>query len=883
MLGIAARLNEALEGRYRIERELGEGGMATVFLANDLKHGRQVALKVLKPELAAVVGGDRFLGEIRTTANLQHPHILPLFDSGEADGFLYFVMPFVEGETLRELLDRERQLPVDKALHIARAVGNALHVAHEAGVVHRDIKPGNILMSSGEPFVADFGIALAVGAASGSRLTETGLSIGTPFYMSPEQATGDQTVGPASDVFSLACVLYEMLTGEPPYQGSTAQAILGKIIQSDPVSAAELRGSVPPHVDAAIRKALERVPADRFLNAQAFVRALGDTSFRHGHTQGGAEAPGVGLATPASRLLAMTTVVLLFVSGWALTRGPDQPETRRHVIAEMWGGQSRAIGAYTALAPDGSGMVFARLSPGGSNRQLYYKPANASESIVLSGTDQAQNVVYAPDGRRIAFAVGNSIKTRNIPDGVAVTVAEDASSTMIGLAWMDDGTLLYEVENQTVVRIPDVGGPPDTLGSWSGAQQLSYIGAIEGSRGALVTVCPAACQDGSELHVIDLETREARLLLDDVIRAWALPTGHLMYVRGDRAVFAAPFDRGSLTLDGAGIPLFEDVELEISTPELTVAADGTMLYRAGAPSLGSREVVWVDRTGAMTPVPLPLDLYNDVSLDPTGQRLAVSNGDGANPGLWVKQLPDGPLTRVIAPDERGGRADWSNDGERLAFVDASDQAWETRADGSVARSLLLSDGRGVREVQHLGETGPYLVRIGTGPTSRLGLAEAGADSVALLLDPEYSMRMGRVSPDGRWLAYVSEQSGMPQVFVRPFPDLNGQIQISTSEGSAPLWNSRRQELFFSDGGVWTSVSYEEDPFFTVTDRTPLFTLSDVGFWTPGTEWRGVDVAPDGDRFVLLRTGTQGVPGEDVRPDVVLVEGFFSELEARFVR
>jgi serine/threonine-protein kinase len=228
-------------------------------------------MSALKPELAAVVGAERFLTEIKTTANLQHPHILPLFDSGEADGFLFYVMPYVEGETLRDRIDREKQLPVDEALGIATAVANALHTAHEQGIVHRDIKPANILLSRGEPLVADFGIALAVGAAGGSRLTETGLSVGTPYYMSPEQATGDQVVGPASDIYALGCVLYEMLVGEPPYLGNTAQAVLGKIIQGLPVSATAARKSIPRNVDAAIRKALEKLPADRFTDAHGFA------------------------------------------------------------------------------------------------------------------------------------------------------------------------------------------------------------------------------------------------------------------------------------------------------------------------------------------------------------------------------------------------------------------------------------------------------------------------------------------------------------------------------------------------------------------------------------------------------------------------------------
>jgi serine/threonine-protein kinase len=266
-----ARLNAALEGRYRIESELGEGGMATVYLADDLKHERKVALKVLKPELAAVVGAERFLAEIKTTANLQHPHVLPLFDSGEADGFLFYVMPYVEGETLRARLERERQIPVDEAVRITSDVAEALHHAHQHGVIHRDIKPANILLSSGRPLVADFGIAFAVSTAGGGRLTETGLSMGTPYYMSPEQASADQSPRASSDVYSLGCVLYEMLVGEPPFTGSSAQAVLAKILTAEAPSAARARASIPPNVDAAIRKAIERLPADRFKGAQRGV------------------------------------------------------------------------------------------------------------------------------------------------------------------------------------------------------------------------------------------------------------------------------------------------------------------------------------------------------------------------------------------------------------------------------------------------------------------------------------------------------------------------------------------------------------------------------------------------------------------------------------
>ena len=269
-----SRLNGALRGRYRVERQLGEGGMATVYLAEDERHGRKVALKVLKPDLAAAVGAERFLAEIKTTANLHHPHVLPLHDSGAADGLLFYVMPHVDGESLRERMSREGQLGVDEAIRIAATIASGLDYAHRQGVVHRDIKPSNILLQDGEPVIADFGIALATRGSGEERLTGTGTSIGTPHYMSPEQASGDTDVGPATDIYSLGSVLYEMLVGEPPFAARTRQAALANVLTQPPPSAAELRPSTPNHVDAAIARALAKSASDRFPSASAFADAL---------------------------------------------------------------------------------------------------------------------------------------------------------------------------------------------------------------------------------------------------------------------------------------------------------------------------------------------------------------------------------------------------------------------------------------------------------------------------------------------------------------------------------------------------------------------------------------------------------------------------------
>jgi eukaryotic-like serine/threonine-protein kinase len=300
---LLTRLQAALAERYRLERELGRGGMATVYLAEDLKHHRKVAVKVLRAELAAALGPERFLLEIEISARLHHPHILPLYDSGEAEGFLFYVMPFVEGQSLRDRLTREKQLPLADALQIAREVADALSFAHGGGVVHRDVKPENILLESGHAVVADFGIAKAISAAGGEKLTETGIALGTPAYMSPEQAFGEEHLDGRSDIYALGCVLYEMLGGDPPFTGSSAQAILARKVVDQIPSLRTVRETVPFTVERAVRKALARVPADRFATATQFADALKETAAPESST--------ADWATPALTSIAVLPFVFL--------------------------------------------------------------------------------------------------------------------------------------------------------------------------------------------------------------------------------------------------------------------------------------------------------------------------------------------------------------------------------------------------------------------------------------------------------------------------------------------------------------------------------------------------------------------------------------------
>src|SRR5437667_1143026 len=390
MADLSERVRASLAGRYTIERELGRGGMATVYVARDLKHDRPVALKVLRPELAAVLGAERFLREIRLTAQLQHPHILTLIDSGEADGFLYYVMPYVEGESLRQRLEREGQLPLDEALRITGAIASALDFAHGRGVIHRDIKPENIMLHQGEPMVADFGIALAVSMAGRERLTETGLSLGTPAYMSPEQASAEPRLDGRSDQYSLASVLYEMLGGEPPYTGPTAQAIIAKRF-SEPVPHLGTLRTVPPHVEAAVTRALAKSRADRFATLAAFAAAL---------IQPTSESPRPHRLR--RRRVAVTIAGVVFLGFIVTLAGLKIP--RRHSAAAIPTQRQITFSARAnepALSPDGRTLAY--VSEG---RALVLEPLGGGESVILVRSPAwIAGPRWSPDGQWLYFTM----------------------------------------------------------------------------------------------------------------------------------------------------------------------------------------------------------------------------------------------------------------------------------------------------------------------------------------------------------------------------------------------------------------------------------------------------------------------------------------------
>ena len=437
MTDLRAQLEAGLAGQYALLRELGRGGMATVFLATDLKHDRPVAFKVLHPDLAQSLGPERFQREIRLAARLQHPHILTVHDSGATAGQLWFTMPFVEGESLRDRLRRDRQLPLEDALRIARQAAQALHYAHEHGVVHRDIKPENLLLTSdGNTLVADFGIARALGVAEDEdQLTQTGMSVGTPAYMSPEQASGDRALDARSDIYSLGCVLFEMLAGEQPYTGPTMQAILMKRL-SDPVPRVRSgRPSVPEAVDAAISKALAPVPADRWASAAQLVQALEQATVSTsgstvvvtaGARAGGDSAAGVAQsAAPGSRrrwvgavLAGAAVVVAALVGWWALRRPAAVAASANHLAVlpfAVHGG-----GRLDFLAQGMVDLLSRNLDGAGDIRSV-------NGATVLAAAHADGGVADVEEGRRLARRLGAGLYVLGSVSAIGQQIRIDAS------------------------------------------------------------------------------------------------------------------------------------------------------------------------------------------------------------------------------------------------------------------------------------------------------------------------------------------------------------------------------------------------------------------------------------------------------------------------
>jgi eukaryotic-like serine/threonine-protein kinase len=875
------RLRAALADRYRIERELGQGGMATVYLAADLKHDRRVALKVLKPELAAVLGGERFVVEIKTTAALQHPHILPLFDSGTADGFLYYVMPFIQGETLRTKLDRETQFGIDEAVRITREVADALDYAHRHGVIHRDIKPENILLHDGRPMVADFGIALALSAAAGGRMTETGLSLGTPHYMSPEQATAEKELTGRSDIYSLGCVLYEMLSGSPPHVGATAQQIVMKIVMEPAQPVTQLRRSVPPNVAAAVSKALEKLPADRFESAKGFADALANPGFIGSGTTATMPMPAASVASRRSRALWLAALLLTLAFGaWGWLR-PKPVTPMRWLSLALPDSQSLGAGLAfrLALSPDGERVAYVGAGMGaGAVAKIWLRRLGSLAAVALPGTEEGYNPSFSPDGRRLAFVSGNprTVRVISLAGGPALSLT-DSLVDRGGLAWGYDGYIYYDghLTGDGIARVRENGGAPEIVTEPDGSRgEFFHNGPVPlpNGRGVLFAIVRQATNpEATEVGVVDLRTGKHKALTRGVAAIYS-PTGHLLYVTADGTLMAAPFDQDRLELTGEGVALTGGVSVRgVSRADLALGG-GNLVYSAGNGELGVRELVWVARNGAVTSIdPSWTANMGNPRISPDGHRVTVSIQQGGELNVWVKQLDRGPLLK-LSPD--GGQASsWSSDGKSVVYNNSSRGILRVPADGSALPAILKAASSQRLQGATISPDGQWLVY---GQLLNLYMSRTSGDTLRRDIAATPASELSpNISADGRWIAYSSDESGRFEVYVRPFPETQTtHWLVSSLGGSIPRWSRDGKELFFvGANGELLAVPVNPGPVFSFGVPAVLFPTEP---FNAGNIAIGYDVHPDGKRFVMMRQ----VGGGGRKDELILVENLVGELKAK---
>ena len=870
----------ALTDRYLIERELGAGGMATVYLAHDVRHDRKVAIKVLKPELAAVLGAERFVQEIKTTAALSHPHILPLFDSGEADGFLYYVMPYLQGETIREKLNRETQFGIEEAVKIATEVAEALDYAHRHGVIHRDIKPENILLHAGRPMVMDFGIALAVSAAAGGRMTETGLSLGTPHYMSPEQATADKDITARSDIYSLASVLYEMLAGVPPHEGGSAQQVIMRIIADVPRPVTDLRRTVPPNVSAALAKALEKLPADRFETSNAFAAALADPYFGPARARVPAAGPLWHRYTiPLLAVLGVTTVISLTLA--LRSRAAGDATVARFALALP--ATERVVapgGTRFVWAPDGQSFVY--VGTGGSGSQLWRRSLDALSSVPVPGTEGATSPFLSPDGKRIGFItlVPFALRLVSLDGGNPQLVTQERISGG-GAQWADDGFIYFDGVTG-IDRIRPDGTGRETVYSPDPAQReagVAWPEVLPGAKAVLFRVRRSGDAIGDyRVHVKDLRTGATKTLVQAVVARFA-PPAHLLYITKDGTLTASRFDLNRMELIGESVVMARGVGIGgFGVADLAISSRGWAIYSTdNNTTIG--QPTWVTRAGAATAVDpaWPNGLTNSISLSPDGTQMAVefigSSASSSVSDIWTRRVEGGSLTRLtLGPNNV--RPSWTADGRDVVYMSETGGIWQLkrqRADGSTPAQPVGSIGQSLGEAVLSPDGAWVVVRTADSDCCDLLARRLTGDTTPVpIATTEFRERGAALSRDGHWLAYVSDETGQFEVFVRPFPEVaTGKWRVSMAGGSSPRWS--RDELFFRDGaGDMQAVRFTTMPTFAIVGRERLFNASNY-FESPWTQ--SYDVTPDGKRFIMLRVSDSAAGG--VSP--VLVQNFLAEL------
>ena len=733
-------------------------------------------------------------------------------------------------------------------------------------------------MQDGKPVISDFGIALAVGVAGGGRLTETGLSLGTPHYMSPEQATGDQNVGPQTDTYALGCVLHEMLVGEPPYTGPNAQAVLGQIIAGETASVTRKRPSVPANVDAAVRKALEKLPADRFTTAEGLLRALGDHGFRHGVTAGAASV-GNGHIWASSGLVALTVLagavigVIASPLVWLRADGSTASVVRFDVTVPDAERVSIQGGTPLSLSPDGAHLVF--VGSDGASTSLYIRRLSEREARRIPGTEGATEPFFSPTGEEIGFLAGGTMQRISIDGGAPLPILDLPTGQIVGASWGTDGMIVFTEPAAGLAMVPAEGGEPTVLTQIDrAAGEFDHVfpQITPGGKTVLFTV---RLREESTIAALTLETGEWESFRDGSVAVRYLPSGYLLYPEAG-ALVAQPFDLDRLEATGPSVPVLDSVVTRTSRAVdvalFDVSSTGTLAYVHGR---YSESLAWVTGDGTVTRWGAPERGYWYFRLSPDDQRVAatIPDADDQDEEVWI--LETGPGGRRTLLTDAGDNITpiWTPDGARVTYSSNRegdlDIYWQAPDIGDDPEPLL------VREYdQFLGDWSPDGKVLAFGEEH----PETGLDVWLLTVDPASEPipllttasreHQSIFSPNGRWLAYTSDETGRDQVYVMPVPTTGQRRPITANGGSEPQWSRDGSELYFRRGSLVLRVDLTEQNGELVPglERTVPIVATWYNNW-----FQGFDIAADG--RVLATSG-------DIFTSVEVVLNWADELKER---
>jgi serine/threonine-protein kinase len=864
---------------YRITSKLGEGGMGEVWRATDTKLDREVAIKILPDAVAQDAERlARFEREAKVLASLNHPNIAAIYGVEERA----LVMELVEGPTLADRIAHGAIL-LDEALPIAKQIAEALEYAHEKGIIHRDLKPANIKITPEVRVkVLDFGLAKAMASESVAgdstsastltmRATQLGVIIGTAAYMSPEQAKG-KPVDRRADIWAFGVVLAEMLSGRQMYTGETLSETLAAVIMKDP----EIPKSVPGHVQALLRRCLDKDPQQR-------LQAIGEARIAIDRAEADMEpaaAPPVPRRSWLPWIIAIA-VAIAGAAGWWRAMHPNERHTQR-ISADLGPDAVAGSRITVAISPDGTRIVFPVRSQG--SHQLATRLMNQSQAIVLAGTEDARDPFFKPDGQWIAFFAGGKLKKTSVQGGAAMTLCDSGSGDRGGW-WGEDGNIIATLDAQHLFRVPEAGGTSQMLRLKSATNERTayrWPQILPGGEILLATAGTIGSFENADIVVISLKTGDVKTIARGGYFGRYLPSGHLIYIH-QGTLFAMPFDPQRLETRGTPVPIQQEIAGNTTNGggQIDFSRTGTLVYLSGKSTAEVRTIAWLDAAGKKVPLITPQGAVLSPRLSPDGTRLAFA----LNSDISIYDPQRGGTTRITFDGAGNSYIVWAPDGKHIVYAQSAGGIWWSRADGSAQPVRIL-------------ESSSWSAPYSFSPNGRLLAfsmvgADASLDIWVLPLDtadpdhpkagkPELFAHTPQrdgdpaFSPDGRWIAYYSSESGPGHVYVRPYPanPSGGKWQISTEPGMFPIWSRNGKELFYesSDGRIFV-VDY--------TAKGETFSAKKPRQWSDATiQLTGIfpnlDLAPDGKRFVVFPTSDVSGSGK-TNVHVTFLFDFFDEL------